>query len=43
MKPIRIGIDMTGIWRRPTGIFRHTAEMVKQLLLLPENEPGLEI
>src|ERR1051326_3340559 len=41
MKPIRIGIDLTGIWRRPTGIFRYTAEMVKQLLLLPENKPSL--
>ena len=41
MKPIRIGIDLTGVWRRPTGIFRYTAEMVKQLLLLSEDEPAL--
>lgn len=40
MKTLRIGIDLTGIWRRPTGIFRYSAEMVKQLLLLPEDEPA---
>lgn len=41
MKPLRVGIDLTGIWRRPTGIFRYTAETAKQLLLLPETEPTL--
>ena len=41
MKPLRVGIDLTGIWRRPTGIFRYTAEMAKHLLLLPETEPAL--
>jgi glycosyltransferase involved in cell wall biosynthesis len=41
MKPLRVGIDLTGIWRRPTGIFRYTAETAKQLLLLPETEPAL--
>ncbi len=41
MKTLRVGIDLTGTWRRPTGIFRYTAEMVKQLLLLPETEPAL--
>jgi glycosyltransferase involved in cell wall biosynthesis len=41
MKPLRIGIDLTGIWRRPTGIFRYSAETAKQLLLLPEIEPAL--
>ena len=40
MKTLRVGIDLTGIWRRPTGIFRYSAEMVKQLLLLPEDEPA---
>lgn len=38
MKPLRIGIDLTGIWRRPTGIFRYSAELVKHLLLLPKIE-----
>lgn len=38
MKPLRVGVDLTGIWRRPTGIFRYTAEMAKHLLLLPEAE-----
>jgi glycosyltransferase involved in cell wall biosynthesis len=38
MKPLRVGIDLTGIWRRPTGIFRYSAEMAKHLLLLPEIE-----
>jgi glycosyltransferase involved in cell wall biosynthesis len=41
MKPPRIGIDLTGIWRPPTGIFRYTAEMAKHLLLLPETDPTL--
>lgn len=41
MKPLRVGVDLTGIWRRPTGIFRYTAEMAKHLLLLPETEPAL--
>jgi len=41
MKPLRVGVDLTGIWRRPTGIFRYTAEMAKHLLLLSECEPQL--
>jgi glycosyltransferase involved in cell wall biosynthesis len=41
MKLLRIGIDLTSIWRRPTGIFRYTAEMAKHLLALPEAEPAL--
>ncbi len=41
MNPLRVGIDLTGIWHRPTGIFRYTAETAKQLLLLPESEPAL--
>jgi glycosyltransferase involved in cell wall biosynthesis len=40
-KPIRVGVDLTGVWRRPTGIFRYAAEMAKQLLLLPEAETTL--
>src|SRR5579863_8701925 len=38
IKSIHVGVDLTSIWRRPTGIFRHTAEFAKQLLLLPESE-----
>ncbi len=41
MKPLRVGVDLTGIWRRPTGIFRYTAETAKQILLLPETGPAL--
>jgi glycosyltransferase involved in cell wall biosynthesis len=41
MKPQRVGIDLTGIWRRPTGIFRYATEMAKHLLLLPETETTL--
>ncbi|HLX41731.1 MAG TPA: glycosyltransferase family 1 protein, partial [Ktedonobacteraceae bacterium] len=41
MKPLRVGVDLTGIWRRSTGIFRYSAEMAKHLLLLPETEPVL--
>lgn len=41
MKQLHIGIDLTAIWRRPTGIFRYTAEMAHQLLLLSESEPSL--
>jgi glycosyltransferase involved in cell wall biosynthesis len=41
MKPLRIGVDLTGIWRPPTGIFRHAAEVAKHLLMLPETESAL--
>jgi glycosyltransferase involved in cell wall biosynthesis len=37
MKPIRVGFDLTAIWRRPTGIFRYAEEVARHLLLL---EPG---
>lgn len=37
MEPIRVGLDLTAIWRRPTGIFRYAAEVARHLLLL---EPG---
>ncbi|HEU5229301.1 MAG TPA: glycosyltransferase family 1 protein [Ktedonobacteraceae bacterium] len=33
-KPLRVGIDLTGIWRRPTGIFRYAAELAQALLQL---------
>ncbi len=36
-KPLRVGIDLTGIWRRPTGIFRYAAELAKGLLSLNEH------
>lgn len=41
MKELRVGIDLTGIWRQPTGIFRYATEMAKHLLLLPPSEPRL--
>src|SRR5215467_5850307 len=41
MQPLRIGVDLTGIWRRPTGIFRYAAEMAKRLLMLPQGDPAL--
>lgn len=39
VKPLRIGIDLTAIWRRPTGIFRYATEVAKNLLALAETEP----
>ena len=33
-RQLRIGIDLTGIWRRPTGIFRYAAEIAKQCVLM---------
>lgn len=38
---LRIGIDLTGIWRRPTGIFRYASEVAKHLLLLQKSEPDI--
>src|SRR5258706_9713077 len=38
---LRVGIDLTGIWRRHTGIFRYAVEVAKQLLLLQENEASI--
>lgn len=38
MKPLRVGVDLTGVWRRPTGIFRYAAEVAKRLPLLPQTE-----
>lgn len=40
-KPLRVGFDLTAIWRRPTGIFRYAAEVAKHLLLLKETEPQI--
>jgi glycosyltransferase involved in cell wall biosynthesis len=39
IEPVRIGVDLTAIWRRQTGIFRYAAELAKHLLLLKEAEP----
>src|SRR2546429_7728772 len=39
MQTLRVGIDLTAIWRRQTGIFRYAAEVAKHLLLLQESEP----
>src|SRR5947209_7968976 len=41
MQTLRVGIDLTAIWRRPTGIFRYAAEVAKHLLLLQETEPPI--
>lgn len=38
-QPTRVGIDLTSIWRRPTGIFRYSAELAKHLLQIAEKEP----
>jgi glycosyltransferase involved in cell wall biosynthesis len=39
--PLRVGIDLTAIWRRPTGIFRYAAEVARHLLLVQEAEPAI--
>jgi len=41
MQSLRVGFDLTAIWRRPTGIFRYAAEVAKHLLLLQETEPHI--
>jgi len=41
MKPLRIGLDLTAIWRHQTGIFRYAAEVAKHLHLLQETEPHI--
>jgi glycosyltransferase involved in cell wall biosynthesis len=41
MNTLRVGVDLTGIWRRPTGIFRYTSEMARNLLMLPEDDTAL--
>lgn len=41
VKPLRIGLDLTGVWRRPTGIFRYAAEVARHLLLIQETEPKI--
>jgi glycosyltransferase involved in cell wall biosynthesis len=41
MQILRVGIDLTAIWRRQTGIFRYAAEVAKHLLLLQETEPHI--
>src|SRR6266705_5085382 len=41
MQTLRVGIDLTAIWRRQTGIFRYAAEVAHHLLLLQETEPHI--
>jgi len=41
VKPLRIGFDLTAIWRHQTGIFRYAAEVAHHLLLLQESEPHI--
>jgi glycosyltransferase involved in cell wall biosynthesis len=38
---LRIGYDLTGIWRRQTGIFRYAAEVALHLLQLPQSTPPI--
>lgn len=38
-EPLRVGIDLTAIWRRPTGIFRYATELACHLLQLQERDP----
>lgn len=38
---LRVGLDLTGIWRRSTGIFRYAAEVGKHLLELEEVTPHI--
>jgi glycosyltransferase involved in cell wall biosynthesis len=38
---LRFGLDLTGVWRRPTGIFRYALEIGKHLLLLEESDPPI--
>lgn len=42
-KPLRVGVDLTAIWRRPTGIFRYAAELGRHLLLLQEQAAELPV
>src|SRR5436853_7864715 len=41
VQPLRVGLDLTGIWRPSTGIFRYATEVAKHLLLLEEAEPKI--
>src|SRR5689334_21706369 len=36
-KQIRVGLDLTAIWRQPTGIFRYATELAHHLVLLEDN------
>ena len=33
-RQIRVGLDLTAIWRRPTGIFRYATELARHLRTL---------
>lgn len=35
-EPLRIGLDLTAIWRRPTGIFRYATELATNLLAIED-------
>ncbi len=41
MGTVRIGLDLTATWRRPTGIFRYATEIGRHLLLLEETQPAI--
>lgn len=38
---IRVGYDLTAIWRRQTGIFRYATEVARHLLQLQESKPAI--
>ncbi|TMC17556.1 MAG: glycosyltransferase family 4 protein, partial [Chloroflexi bacterium] len=40
-KYIRVGFDLTAIWRRQTGIFRYATEVAQHLLQLQESMPAI--
>src|SRR5581483_1167570 len=42
-KPLRVGIDLTAIWRQPTGIFRYSTEIARHLLQMQEQEADIPI
>ncbi|MDQ2902190.1 MAG: glycosyltransferase family 4 protein [Chloroflexota bacterium] len=35
---VRVGVDLTGVWRRSTGIFRYALEVARHLVQLDESE-----
>ncbi len=40
-RPVRVGFDLTAIWRQPTGIFRYATEVARFLLQLQQTESAI--
>jgi len=40
-EPVRIGLDLTAIWRPSTGIFRYALEVARHLLSLAASDPPI--